>query len=165
MDSNTIPVCPKCYQFPIFNFITSTPGSSYIKCQCGFSKTMTIKDYLAQASTIDTSKIELICKKHNEPFKKYCVNCNIHYCSECANEKKHAIHSQEDHNVFFNNDYKSEEKNKIIKQGKEIIEKGNMYLNETLPAIKNKFSDALNEEIEDAYQNCIENNKTNSSFS
>ena len=49
--------------------------------------------------------------------------------------------------------------------GKEIIEKGNMYLNETLPAIKNKFSDALNEEIEDAYQNCIENNKTNSSFS
>ena len=158
MDSNTIPVCLKCFQFPIINFITSTPGSIYIKCQCGFSKTMTIKDYLSKVSTVDTSKIELMCNKHNEPFMKYCVNCNIHYCSECENEKEYAVHSNEDHNAYFNQDYKEEDKKKIIEHGKEVIEKGNKYLTETLPAIRTKFSEASNKEIDDAYKTCIENN-------
>ena len=119
---------------------------------------MTIKDYLSKVSTVDTSKIELMCNKHNEPFMKYCVNCNIHYCSECENEKEYAVHSNEDHNAYFNQDYKEEDKKKIIEHGKEVIEKGNKYLTETLPAIRTKFSEASNTEIDDAYKTCIENN-------
>ena len=108
MDSNTIPVCLNCFNFPVINFITASPGSIYIKCQCGFSKRMTIKDYFKEVSTIDTSKVQLKCTKHNAPFTKFCVNCNVYYCNKCANEKEHRVHSDDYHSVFNNMEYTPE---------------------------------------------------------
>ena len=159
MDSNTIPVCLNCFNFPVINFITTSPGSIYIKCQCGFSKIMTIKDYFKEVSTIDTSKVQLKCTKHNAPFTKFCVNCNVYYCNKCANENEHRVHSDDYHSVFNNMEYTPESKKKIIDDGKKVIEDANKYLNETLPAIKNKYADASNPAIEEEYQKCIENNK------
>ena len=108
MNSNTLAICPKCYQVPIFKFSPSEPGKIVIICHCGFNEGIWIKDYLKKIENTPTDKTRFKCEKHNARFGYFCVNCNLHYCQTCHDSAEYKVHNDEYHSVFILNKPKDE---------------------------------------------------------
>ena len=130
-----------------------------LDCQCGFKCTIHIREYFNKLSTIDKSKVYLSCPNHSfMPIQYYCVNCNVRYCGKCEElpsfevHKFHVVYSKPEHtqNIEQLNNNKTP-----------VIEKGKLYLDETLPRIKEKYSKEFDEDprIEDIYQKSLDNNR------
>lgn len=160
MDSNTLAICPKCYQIPIFKFSPSEPGKVVIICHCGFNKALWIDDYFKEIKNTPTDKTKLKCDKHNLPFGYFCVNCNLHYCQTCHDSQEYSVHNKDYHSVFIISKPKNDEISKFKENSKKIDEEIAKYLNTTLPEIKNKFKDVFekNKKIEELYNAAIKNN-------
>lgn len=160
MNSNTLAICPKCYQVPIFKFSPSEPGKIVIICHCGFNEGIWIKDYLKKIENTPTDKTRFKCEKHNARFGYFCVNCNLHYCQTCHDSAEYKVHNDEYHSVFILNKPKDEMISKFKEGSKKIEEEVPKYLNSTLPEIKNQFKDIFekNPKIEELYNAAITNN-------
>ena len=86
-------ICPKCSQFPLFQFKFERPIKIKIKCECGYNQILLLKKYLSLLSTHSCSSLHnQSCSIHNKEFKYYCNTCNTHVCSFCSKELTHQAH-------------------------------------------------------------------------
>ena len=101
---------------------------------CPLCKINHDKDHLV----IDYDNRNYICRKHNEPFSKYCQKCNKDICIACSNE--HKDHDNIDYcKIFVDKD----NLNKINEDLKNSIDKFK-YKIEVIKEIFNKMIDILN---------------------
>ena len=65
-------ICPKCSQFPLFQFKFERPIKIKIKCECGYNQILLLKKYLSLLSTHSCSSLHnQSCSIHNKEFKYY----------------------------------------------------------------------------------------------
>lgn len=148
------PVCPKCNFFPFL--YVSGPNTIQINCRCGYEHKMLIKEYFNQLTTIPKCSIfEINCIKHpNTLYTFFCDKCNLHLCSKCMNEGKHSSHSIINLNSVM--------KPNTVDITKELINKGNNYLEGDFTFFKNNLVSKLRQQInriQYAFEESKENNK------
>ena len=96
------PICPNCYSFCLITILNS---SLSFNCKCGYSKSLSIKDYynLLEANKLSISKTNvnrILCRRHSNKFSYYCSDCKEQFCAKCLS--------------FHNEDYKNHNIQKYI---------------------------------------------------
>ena len=113
IDNSNI-VCEKC---KIKNKGNSPDNEFYICLTCNLNLCLLCKPHHnSNHCIIKYTQKNYICKKHHEPFIKYCSQCNINICFSCDEE-------HDKHKTIFLGDLKpnmDEAKNKMIEIKKEI---------------------------------------------
>ena len=153
-NNNRYPVCPKCNFFP-YLFINGS-DTIQINCHCGYEHKMLIKEYFSQLTAIPKDSLfEINCIRHpNTPYSFFCQKCNLHLCSKCMNEGKHSTHSIINLNSVI--------KPNTVEITKQLINKGNNYLEGDFTFFKNNLVSKLRQQInriQYAYEESKENNK------
>jgi len=124
-NNNNVPnychmMCPECLIRHIFITditIFENPSKEYtFTCPCEKGKLKLAYEQLIdvfQNKTFDNlqKKKEKICKTHNNPFNKYCKDCNVDICEKCL------IETVEEH---FN--HRIEEKEKLLKKMRKFFD-------------------------------------------
>lgn len=119
-------------------------------CECGYKQMeLPLEKYL---STIKSkperfSTISSTCKEHNSEYKFFCRNCNKYFCQQCKEGHECELLDLEKQKKELNYE-------KVIENCKKAEE----YLNSYFPSLKEKYKSVP--KIEEAYEKCINDNKT-----
>ena len=147
------PLCPKCYQFPFIHFIPT--NLIQIKCPCGYSERLSLKDYQKKIQITYNKKIELDCFEHNHrPFMYYCNQCNQNICEKCLPKHKNHTNLLHIHRFTLIEEEKMRNKFNNAYNSIEMLDYYQIKKNEIIKSLLVKIN-----EIEAAYQECISNNK------
>ena len=86
-------VCPNCKHFPLIKFKNNNKID--IICNCKKIKNFNIREFKQDYMT--NRDIEILCKKHNQKFIFYCLDCNQDICEKCFETNEHQNQETQDY--------------------------------------------------------------------
>ena len=81
-------ICPNCSSIPSIQILENFLDIS-VKCNCGYNKVHSIKEYLSKLNN-NKPKFSTLCKEHISLYSHYCNDCNLHLCHNCLSS--HQLH-------------------------------------------------------------------------
>lgn len=112
--------CPHCKEIPYLSLNRDNIKKIIIKCdKCYKNISINLNDYMTKLST-NNHLSNLQCSEHNNFYDKFCINCNIQFCSKCKLAENHTLHNIKNIKKII--------KKEKIENAKKIIEKNKNYL-------------------------------------
>ena len=112
--------CPYCKEIPYLSLNMNNITKINIKCdKCNKNILMNLSDYMTKLSTNNLLS-NLKCNEHNNFYDKFCIFCNIQFCSKCKLAENHSLHKIKNIKKII--------KKEKIENAKGIIEKNKNYL-------------------------------------
>ena len=135
-------LCPHCTtNVPSVTLINERERIINIKCNCRYSKDLSISSYLSNQKQFNSPCSEILykCSKHSRMNKVFCQNCGCHLCESCSVHIGHPVK----YLTFLFDDT--------------LFDNQILNLNEYLLSIKKKGDSMINkvkEELENSYKSC-----------
>ena len=93
------------------------------KCNNNHKINIEVKEYLEKMKNFNNMKLNYNkCNIHNEEYKSYCFECNIHLCDKCLMTGEHGYH----YKIFF---IEMLPKNEVINEFKNVIQNNKANIN------------------------------------
>jgi len=130
--------CPYCKEIPYLSLNKNNIKKINIKCdKCNKNISLNLNDYMSKLST-NTHLNTLKCSEHNNFYDKFCILCNMQFCSKCKLAENHSSHKTKN--------IKKITKIEKIQNAKKIIEKNKNFLKRYISEYMkiNKFKYVIN---------------------
>ena len=133
--SNLLLNCPYCKEIPYLSLNMNNITKINIKCdKCNKNILMNLSDYMTKLSTNNLLS-NLKCSEHNNFYDKFCIFCNIQFCSKCKLAENHSLHKIKNIKKIIKKE-KIENAKNIIENNKNYLKR---YISEYLKINKYKY--------------------------